>query len=410
MSDAYLDAIVERRQEAWHRAKEVMDAAAAEGRDLSAEESANLAETDAALDRYGAEEKRILDMEKKVAAADNLRAAIAPAIRQAREGTTEETDASRMVKLLRGEIRSFESQRTLPYGQDELRALQTAGGSAIATTFADFVAVYERTLNPMIDVSTVIPTRTGAPIVIPRVTADAGAGGSVTGEAGGIAEGDPTISNITLTAFKIAHTTLYSFELDQDEVIGLDALLARAISRPIGLGWGTYFTLGTGTTQPFGFLARATNGGTAQGTALNQATDKYWAAADLVDIFYGLAAPYRLNASWMVPSSGLARMRKFRDSTGGFLFDPSLTSGIPDSFLGRPIYENPAMAAVGSVTTSLAVGDFSAYVIRDVQPMRVDLSDQYKFNTDQLALRVMTRRDGDLPDVAAIRFLVSQAV
>jgi len=410
MSDEYLNRLVENRQQAWSRAKEIMDAAASEGRDLTAEEQANLTSTDEALDRYAAEEKRVLDMSKKMEAADALRAEIEPHLAEARKGESSETDADRLLKLFKGEIRGFDSPRTIPVGHGwERRALASAGGSAIATTFADFVTVYERTLNPLMDISTVLQTRTGAPIVLPRVTADVTAGGSVTAEAGGITEGDPTISSVTLSAFKIAHTTLYSSELDQDEVIGLDQYLANAISRPIGLGWGTFFTTGTGTTQPFGYIVAGTNGGTALGTASGQATDTFFSPVDVVTLFYGLAAPYRNQASWTVSNSALIKMRTFRDSTGQFLWAPSLVAGQPDTFLNRPVYENPAMAAVASATKSVAVGDFSKYIIREVSPMRVDLSSEYKFSTDQLALRVVTRRDGNLPDVNAIRFLVSAA-
>jgi HK97 family phage major capsid protein len=271
--------------------------------------------------------------------------------------------------------------------------------------------VYERTLNPMMDVSTVINTTSGNPLVLPRLTADVTAGGSVTAEAAAKTEGDPTISTVQLGAFKIAHITLWSQELDDDEVIGLRQLLANAISRPIGLGWGTFFTTGTGTVQPLGFLAAtggATNGGTAGGTtAPGQSYDTFFNAFDLIDLFYGLAAPYRQNASWMASNTALAKMHKFHDANGQLMWAPSLIPGQPDTFLGRPVYENPAMAAVASATKSVAVGDFSRYVIRDVSPMRIDISSEYKFNTDQLAIRVVTRRDGALVDTAAIRFLVS---
>src|SRR3990172_5726664 len=80
--------------------------------------------------------------------------------------------------------------------------------------------------------------------------------------------------------------------------------------------------------------------------------------------------------------------------------------GAPESFLNRPVYENPGLAAVASAAKSVAVGDFSKYIIRDVVPMRVDVSDQYKYNIDQLAIRVVTRRDGNLPDAIAIRYQV----
>ena len=405
---SYVDRLTEQRQQAWGRAKEIMDRAAAENRDLSPEETQNLAETDEAIDRYAAEAKRVRDMEAKMSAADGLLTAIA----ESRDdpSTVNEILAigDVMAGLKTGEHvqRGFFSQRTIPLGFQS-RALPVTGGSAVPTTFADFVTVYERTLNPMMDIATVISTRTGNPIVFPRLTADVTAGGSVTAEAAAATEGDPTISQVTIGAFKKSHITLWSAELDQDEVIGLESLIADAISRPIGLGWGTDFTTGGGTTVPFGFITRATNGGTAQGTALNQATDTFFAATDLIDLYYSLAAPYRARASWVVSNSALAKMRKFRDSTGNLLWGPSGLPGQPDTFLGRPVYENPAMAAVASASKSVAVGDFSRYIIRSVEPMRVDVSTEYKFNSDQLAIRVVTRRDGDLPDTIAIRYLVS---
>lgn len=411
---AYEAALEEKRQKAWLRAKEIMDTAAEAGRDLTPEERTSLDETDTAIQGYADEAKKIRDMAAKMDAADALRGDIEKAVRETRSEKvdgTPTTDADlfkRMIsdaeKGIVGESRAYDSHYTQ-------RALSGNVGTAIPTTFADFVTVYARTLSPMFEVSTTVNTTTGNPIVFPRLTADTIAGGTVTAEAGGITEGDPTISQVTLTAFKYAFTTLYSWELGNDEVIGLESLLAEAIARPLGINLGSYFTLGTGTTQPQGFLPVATNGGTGLGTAGNTANDKYWAAADLVDLLYTLPVPYRRNASWMTPSTGVARMRKFRDSTGQFIWAPgNIAQGQPDTFLGIPVYENPAMAAVGSVTTSLAVGDFSKYIIRQAGPMRVDVSDQYKFSTDQLALRVITRADGNLPDVTAIRFLVSQAV
>lgn len=410
--DTYLASLVQKRNEAAARMREIITQAESENREITAEEQANLDKFDADYDRFVAEEKRVAGYAEKLSVTDALHEQVARTIVERRIHTATPTDAENLVALLRGDIRSFDSHRTVPVGANravmqEIRALQSAGGSAIETTFADFVTVFERTLNPMMDIANVIPTRTGSPIVLPRLTGDVTSSGTVTAEAGGITEGDPTISSVTLNAYKRAFTTLYSSELDQDEIIGLDKLLANAITRHIGLAWGTAFTTGNDSSEANGFITAGTNGGTANGTTGNQASDTFFAASDLVDLFYGLAAPYRGNASWVVANTALAKMRKFRDSTGQFLWGPALQAGQPDSFLNRPVYENPAMAAVASATKSVAVGDFSQYVIRDVQPLRIDLSSEYKFSTDQLALRVVTRRDGDLPDVTAIRYLVS---
>lgn len=407
--DAYLESLVGKRVEAANRIQEIVTRAETEARAISPEEDSNLKEVETALDTYGAEIKRFQEMRAKLTAGDQIveqiqKAGTEAAAAAAPDKGTQEFRA--LMAVMRGDQKHLDTARTIPVGF-EARALALTSGTFYPTTVADFVTVYERTLNPMMDVATVINTSSGNPIVLPRLTADVTAGGSVTAEAAAKTEGDPTLSTVQLGAFKIAHITLWSQELDDDEVIGLRQLLADAISRPIGLGWGTFFTTGTGTTQPSGFLTTATNGGTAQGTAGAQASDTFFNAYDLIDLFYGLAAPYRRNASWMVSNTALAKMHKFRDSTGNLLWAPSTIAGAPDTFLGRPVYENPAMAAAASATQSVAVGDFSRYVIRDVSPMRIDISSEYKFNTDQLAIRVVTRRDGVLVDTAAIRYLVS---
>lgn len=411
--DAYLETLIGKRVEAANRIKEIVTRAETEQRAVSAEEDTNLKEIDTALDTYGAEIKRFQEMRAKLAVNDELIEQIGKANHESAAAAQPDKGTQEMralVAVMKGEQRFMDSQVTIPRGF-ESRALATTSGTFFPTTIADFVTVYERTLNPMMDVSNVINTTSGNPLVLPRLTADVTAGGSVTAEAAAKTEGDPTISTVQLGAFKIAHITLWSQELDDDEVIGLRSLIADSISRPIGLGWGTFFTTGTGTVQPIGFLAAtggATNGGTANGTASGgQSSDTFFSALDLIDLYYGLAAPYRRNASWMVANTALAKMHKFRGSTGELLWAPGLIAGAPDTFLNRPVYENPAMTAVASATKSVAVGDFSRYVIRDVAPMRIDISSEYKFNTDQLAIRVVTRRDGVLVDTAAIRYLVS---
>ncbi|HEY6013427.1 MAG TPA: phage major capsid protein, partial [Candidatus Limnocylindrales bacterium] len=345
--DAYLQTLVDKRQTAWAAAKAIMDTAAAENRDLTAEETASLEKTDADLDRYLVEQTRVVNMTKRLEDGDAIIEQIQKASAESRAVATPDKGTQEwrsLVAVMKGEQNHLDTARTMPVGF-ESRALATTSGTFYPTTVADFVTVYERTLNPMMDVATVINTNSGSPLVLPRLTADVMAGGSVTAEAAAKTEGDPTISTVQLGAFKIAHITLWSQELDDDEVIGLRQLLADAISRPIGLGWGTFFTTGTGTVQPSGFLTTATNGGTANGTASGgQASDTFFSAFDLIDLFYNLAAPYRRSASWMVSNTALAKMHKFRDANGELLWAPGTIAGAPDTFLGRPVYENPAMA------------------------------------------------------------------
>ena len=424
--DKYLEDIVTKQGHAIARIDEIIDAAESENRALTPEDNAALEKANADYDLLKAEGDKIASYRERAAATESMRASLRPAIAAMRDdpsigrvqlelGPDGVLTRAALAFAKDGTSSAFESYQHLPLGiagQAEYRRAMSVGSQGAGTTFPigfiDSVHMFERTLNPMIDVATVINQPSGAPLQVPTTTADVTAGGSVTAEAGGITEGDPTLSTPQINTFKIAHTVVYSAELDQDNVVGLDSVLARSVSRPIGIGWGTFFTNGTGTTQPWGFLQRAQNGGTAAGTTDYGASGKYIGWGDAYTLYFALAAPYRLSGSFMTNS--LARIRQWRDSNNQPVFQPALVPGAVDTLIGRPLYENPAMSVAGSANTAIAFGDFSQYYVLNVAPVRVDISRDYKFNTDQLALRVVTRRGGDLIDAAAVKFLVSQAV
>jgi HK97 family phage major capsid protein len=54
----------------------------------------------------------------------------------------------------------------------------------------------------------------------------------------------------------------------------------------------------------------------------------------------------------------------------------------------------------------VAFGDFSQYVVRQL-PLRVDVSSEYGWASDQMAIRVILETDGDLMHATAIRPLLS---
>ena len=410
--DNYIKRVHEQGNQLVERMHEIVDTAANENRDLTAEEKANLEQWDTDFIAKRAEEKQLIDLEARTKAADSFVASVEPHLQETREsrgGSAPQSEGQRFAAFWRGELPEFESIRGTGYGisTPETRALQSAGGSAIETSFADFVTVYERTLNPIMEVATVFSTPDYSPLVFPRLTADAGvASGTVTAEAAGITVGDATISQVTLSGWKRAYMSQWSYELDTSNVIGLQSLIADSIGRQIGLAWGTAFTTGNDSSEANGYLnaiGTVAQLGTATGTAGNNPLDTFFGPADLNDAFFALAAPYRVRASWLVSSTALAKISKFRDTTGGYIYQRNLVPGQPDSYLGRPIYENPAMAAVASAAISVSVGDFSKYIVKEAGPMRIDRSTELLFTTDQIALRVVVARDGDLPDTTAIR-------
>ena len=409
---AYIDRLYDEYRRAAKTGQDVMDAAASENRDLTPDELTTRDNAFSAVSTLKSEIEKVQNFETLRAAGDAFREVAVPVIERATGKAPSDGDLFRAMLKNGGGIDINVSQRILhsrEYPTVELRALQSAGGSAVETSFADFVTVYERTFTPMLDpnVVTILSRSDGSPLVLPRLTADPAHGGTLTAEAGGINELDPTISSIQLNPYKYAVTNLWSAELAQDNTIGLEQLIAESTGRELAIDIGTELTTADGSAKPQGFVPAATVAGTATGTGATYGT--YFGPTDLVTLFYSLAAPYRQVGAWQANSTSLAQIRNARSTAGEHIWQPSLVAGAPETLLGRPIYENPAMAN-GSAAKAVAFGDFKRYIVARVVPIRVESSIHYKFSTDQIALRTIERVDGDLPDAIAIKVLVNAAV
>jgi HK97 family phage major capsid protein len=413
VSTPYLERQFELYRAAHKVATDLFDLAASESRDLTAEEQETVERAREDATNRKAEIDKVQAHIALGVAGDAFRANAAPVVEAARVERRDATDQEMLRILFRQEgghefRSSSRVMNTREAPEITLRALQSAGGSAVETSFADFVTVYERTFTPMLrpDVTTILNRADGSPLVLPRVTADVSVSGTITAEAGGITEGDPTISQVTLNPYKYAITNLWSAELSQDNTIGLEDLVARTTGRSLAIAIGGALTTGDGTDDPNGIVTAAAVGGTGVGTGTTYGT--YFGPTDLVSLFYVIAEPYRNVGSWMANAVTLAQIRNARSTAGEHLWQPSLQVGQPESLLGRPIYENPAMAN-GSAAKSVIFGDISRYIVAKT-PTRVDSSIHYKFSTDQIALRTIERVDGDLVDAAAVRHLLNAAV
>ena len=178
----------------------------------------------------------------------------------------------------------------------------------------------------------------------------------------------------------------------EDDVIGIMDYLARTQGRALGLAFGSATTTAV--------LAAATNGGTATlGTP-------FFGLDDLIDLVYGRAVPYRVAGSFVMATGAVSKARKLKDLDEQYLWQPSNQAGEPDRLLGFPVYEDPYLATPASATRSVIFGDVSAWVIKQL-PLRVAVSTEYLFNTDQVAIKTVYRAGGALPDTAALAYLYS---
>ena len=220
-------------------------------------------------------------------------------------------------------------------------------------------------------------------------------------EEGAYQESDDAFSQVSIGAYKLGTMIKVSEELLADSVFDLEAYISKEFARRIGAREEESFFNGDGKGKPLGILAAA--GGAEVGVTAASATAI--TADEVIDLFYSLKAPYRKNAVWLLNDATVKQIRKLKDSTGQYLWQPSLVAGTPDTILGRPVKTSAFMPTAAAGAKTIAFGDFKYYWIADRQGRTFKkLSELYAAN-GQVGFMGTQRVDGKLILPEAIKVL-----
>lgn len=399
----YAKSLLEKRENVWNEAKALLDNAAADKRELTAEEEVSYGKMTADIDSLRSRaDKLVEDSRSAQAAEESLRSLLAqPSTRNAPK-----TENSDIRSLLRGDVRHLDFAAT----PEELRALSTgtaaAGGNTVQTSFSSTLLEHLVESSSMLTAgATIWNTTSGESFVIPKTTAHGTA--ALVAEGATIGGGDPTFGNVTLGAYKYGELISVPRELADDTAVDLEGYLARMAGRAVGNALGQHLISGTGSSQPLGLFASTTLGATSvTGTSGAPTFD------NLIDLFYSVSAPYRNGsaAAWLIKDSTAGAIRKLKDSSGRYLWESSVVAGAPDRILSKPVLTDPYVAATALGAKSIAFGDMSAYNVRLVNNIRFERSDEFGFDRDLITFRCLIRGDGALADLTgAVKHLVGAA-
>lgn len=393
----YLKKQIEARANAWEQAKDLLDRAADENRDLSAEENEQYARMTAEIDERAAVIARIqADVEREARAAEAIRGIEGQV--KAAEVAVVNDDSDSIRALARGEIRSLEIEKR--------DILTSSTGSPVPTSFFDEIIMRARLVGPMLspNIVTVLNTTSGEKIQMPNLNAYSV--GTLTAQAAVFAESDPTFNNfVDLEAYKYGTLFQVSRELIEDAGVPLQSFFAEQVGNAIGFVANSVLTTGDGSSKPHGIATVAGTGVT--GTASNYV----FTTDEVIDLLYSLDGAARLlpGFGWMANGSTIAKIRQLKDGSGAYVFQPSLQLGTPDVLLGYPLYENPHMASAGTGNNTLLVGHLPSYYVRQVGGIRLDRSDDFAFANDLVTFRATIRVDGDLPQTSHVKVFRAKA-
>lgn len=416
-SNAILESLKNQRLNAWESAKELADHVASENRDFSGEEQASWDKMNASIDAFDKRMKTVIDQDQRSADMD---AAMAKAGRStqtriANGGGTDKAAELRSFLTGQGGAKTLD---IVPAGIVDYRSLSKltagAGGNTVPTDF------YRRLVAHLIETGaligagvTVLNTAGGEQIQVPKTTAHSTA--ALVAEAGTIGASDPVFGQVPLDAYKYSFLTKVSRELLADTGVDLEGYLAMQAGRALGNAVGAALVVGTGSSQPQGIVPASSlgvTGATGDSGGFGTQSTAAKGADQLMDLFYSVIAPYRASNScgWLMRDATAGIIRKLKDSTGQYVWQPTLSAGAPDLLLSKPVTYDPNVAAVGLNAKSVIFGDFSQYFVRIAGGVRFERSDDFAFDTDLVTFRAIMRADGDLVDTTgAVKYFVGGA-
>ena len=134
------------------------------------------------------------------------------------------------------------------------------GGYTVPTIIASKIIEAMKAYGTMRAVSEVIKTGDGKPMNFPGSDGTAETGEWIAQNATATAS-DPSFTTVSLNVFKASSKIVaVPFELLQDSVIDVESFVVNRIGQRLGRLFNTAYTVGTGTTQPDGVVAKASSG------------------------------------------------------------------------------------------------------------------------------------------------------
>ena len=217
-----------------------------------------------------------------------------------------------------------------------------------------------------------------------------------TEEGATLTESSPKFKKIELKANKLVLYTEAPSELIRDSKPAMDTFLGDIFPEAISWFEDVAFFIGGGVGEPLGFLNAPANISVTRSTTV-AGNNVEW--IDIVNMFSRILPQSLDRAVWVISPDVLPSLLTMTLPgnvapvvMGGGQFPSG--AGMPNmQMLGIPIIVSEKARAVGSAG-DINLVDFGFYLLGDRQAMSARQSEDFKFNQDVTAFRVIERLDG----------------
>ena len=284
------------------------------------------------------------------------------------------------------------------------------GGYLVPATVEAEVLTRLARLSPIRAISSVRTISTG---LYKRAFSTAGPASGWVGETAARPQtASSTLAELAFPAMELYAMPAATQTLLDDAIVDIDAWLASEVEAVFAEQEGFAFIRGDGVNKPKGFLASSVVAEAAWswgglGYVPTGAAGAFGAESPtdvLIDLIYALKAGYRQNATFVMNRKTQSVIRKFKDDSGIYLWQPPATAAAAATLMSFPVVEAEDMPDIAANSLSVAFGDFRrGYLVVDRAGIRV-LRDPY--SAKPYVLFYTTKRvGGGVQDYDAIKLL-----
>lgn len=264
------------------------------------------------------------------------------------------------------------------------------GGYLVPDEMANQIATAQAFIGGMVTPGLCkwLRTSTGRVIEIPTVNDTAVYAAVVAGSTAMTSGTVPTYGQGSITFYKItSHIATIANELVQDAAFDVVSHVLELLSLRVARGLNRYFTIGTGSSQPYGIQVTATKGVAANPRTLTR--------ANIVDLIYSVNRAYRSGAAFQMEDATVGYIRKLAKSATYLENQPvwqdSMRDGEPIRLEGFPVVVNAEMDEINAYNQSVFFGDWQRFWIAEALPMKVVRMEEYYKPSDQLGFAILGR-------------------
>lgn len=381
-------------------AREIIDKADKENRDLTADEQksyddlfAKQTELRGRIDR----EERLLEIERE-SAANAIRTAPAAA----NGNIAEEVRAAfgtRVTPEYRAAFNKFLKEGRAGMSADEVRALaaDTNVGGGFTLAPQQFVADLLKAVDDMVFVrarATKFQVSGSQSMGAPSLDADPADSDWTSELATGSEDSTMAFGKRELAPKPLAKRIKVSNKLLRMSALPVEQIVRDRLAYKFAITEEKAFLTGTGASQPLGLFTANANGiSTGRDVVTGSATG--FTFDGIIDAKYKLKGNYWARASWMFHRDALKLIAKLKDANNQYLWQPATQAGQPDMLLGFPIMMSEHVP--NTFTTGLYVGmlaDYSYYWIADSIDIAVQRLVELYAETNQTGFIARQEVDG----------------